>query len=99
MVLLAPQLLTFGDVIEFDSNRKVVTVLRDPSGKNGPDSKRPTDFLCIHRLPFVMVGDAMGNDLYARQPRQTVVDAFCDPVRYVFGVGVVASSLERQNGD
>jgi hypothetical protein len=55
--------------------------------------------LDLRGLPFITEGGAVRDDLEPRQAGQAVVYAFGDSIGNVFGIGVGALDIQRENGD
>jgi hypothetical protein len=74
-------------------------VLHNTAGENSLHPKCFSNLLKIRSLAFVSKSDAVGDDLKAGQPREAVIDTFCDSIGNVIGVGILAPHIEGQNGD
>jgi hypothetical protein len=55
--------------------------------------------LDLRRLPFIVEGGAVRDDLESRQAGQAVVYAFGDSIGNIFGIGVGAPYIQGENGD
>ncbi len=73
--------------------------MHDPPGQHHLHAQLCTHFLDLRGLPFIAEGDTVRDDLEPRQPGQAVVDAFRDSIGNVFGIGVGALDIQRENGD